>query len=308
MSAPSRNIDVALLRAFVAVVETGSVTRAANLLSLTQAAVSQQIKRLEELFGAELFDRGNRALRTSADGERLLPHAQSMLTMNDAVWGLMSKPHYEGELRVGVPHDVVEPNLPPVLKRFDRAWPRVHVTLTSGISVDLLAQLEKGELDVALSTLPTSPRGTELLLRDPLVWAGVPGGQAHLRHPLPVSFGSPNCAFRASAISALSKAKRDWRPVCEATVLDAVKATVYADTAIAPMLLSAVPADLHVLDDADGLPALPPFCINMHLRRGARSALAEEFASFVRQEFVSRYGERRQAASAASEQIEMERS
>ncbi len=308
MAATSRNIDVALLRAFVAVVETGSVTRAAQLLGLTQAAVSQQLKRLEELFGVELFDRSNRAVRASANGERLLSHAQTMLTMNDTVWGLMSRPHYEGGLRVGVPHDVVEPNLPPVLRRFDRAWPRVHVTLTSGITVELLAALEAGELDVALSTLAKPPAGAELLLRDPLVWVGVPGGQAHLRDPLPVSFGSPNCAFRACAIAALAAAKRDWRPVCEAAVLDAVKATIYADTAVAPMLLSAVPNDLQVLETADGLPPLPPFCINMHLRRSGRSAVAEEFATFVRQEFACRYGERRQSARAASEQVELERS
>lgn len=308
MAAPSRNIDVALLRAFVAVVETGSVTRAAHLLSLTQAAVSQQLKRLEELFGVELFDRTNRALRTSANGERLVPYAQSMLTMNDALWGLMSKPHYEGELRVGVPHDLVEPNIPPVLKRFDRAWPRVHVTLISGITVDLLAALEAGDLDVALSTQPATPKDGELLLRDPLVWVGAAGGQAHLREPLPVSFGSPNCAFRASAIAALAAVKRDWRPVCEASVLDAVKATIYADTAIAPMLLSAVPSDFTVLEAQDGLPPLPPFCINMHLRRSGRTPIAEEFASFVRQEFASRYGERRQAANAASEQRLMEHS
>ena len=308
MAALSRNIDVALLRAFVAVVETGSVTRAANLLSLTQAAVSQQLKRLEELFGVELFDRSNRALRTSADGERLLPHAQTMLTMNDALWGMMSKPHYEGELRVGVPHDVVEPNIPPVLKRFDRAWPRVHVTLVSGITVELLNDLDEGRLDVALSTQPSTPKDAELLLRDPLVWVGAQGGQAHLREPLPVSFGSPNCAFRASAIKALAAVRRDWRPVCEASVHDAVKATLYADTAIAPMLLSTVPPGLQVLEVEHGLPTLPPFCINMHLRRSGRSAVAEEFATFVRQEFTCRYGERRQAASAASEQIQLERS
>jgi DNA-binding transcriptional LysR family regulator len=304
----SRNIDVGLLRAFVAVVETGSVTRAAHLLNLTQAAVSQQLKRLEELFGVELFDRTNRTLRTTAEGERLLSHAQAMMTMNDAVWGLMSKPHYEGEIRVGVPHDVVEPNIPPVLKRFDRAWPRVHVTLTSGITLDLLAELERGELDVALTTERDVPEAASLLLRDPLVWVGAPGGQAHLRDPLPVSFGSPNCAFRASAIAALARAKRDWRPVCQAAVLDAVKATLYADTAIAPMLLSTVPDNLTVLEAADGLPELPPFCINMHSRRAGRSLVAEEFANFVKQEFASRYGERRQAAEAAAEQKILEQS
>ena len=55
--------------------------------------------------------------------------------------------------------------------------------------------------------------------------------------------------------------------MCEASVLDALKATLYADIAIAPMLLSAVPEGLTVLEAEDGLPALPPFCINMHLRR-----------------------------------------
>lgn len=300
----SRNIDVGLLRAFVAVIETGSVTRAAHLLNLTQAAVSQQVKRLEELFGVELFDRTNRTLRTTAAGERLLSHAQKMMTMNDALWGLMSKPHYEGGVRVGIPQDVVEPNIAPVLKRFDRAWPRVQVSLTSGVTLDLLASLERGELDLTLTTEQAVPEHAELLLRDPLVWVGARGGEAHLRQPLPVSFGSPVCAFRASAIAALAAIGRDWRPMCEASALDALKATLYADIAVAPMLLSAVPQGLTVLEVEDGLPALPPFCINMHLRRVGRSAVAEEFASFIRQEFASRYGERRQAASAASEQHE----
>jgi hypothetical protein len=74
------------------------------------------------------------------------------------------------------------------------------------------------------------------------------------------------------------------------------------------MLLSAVPDGLAVLEAEDGLPPLPPFCINMHLRRVGSSAVAEEFASFVRQEFASRYGERRQSAAAAAEQKVLERS
>jgi hypothetical protein len=96
--------------------------------------------------------------------------------------------------------------------------------------------------------------------------------------------------------------------MCEASALDALKATLHADIAVAPMLLSAVPDDLVALEAADGLPSLPPFCINMHLRRVGSSAVAEEFASFVRQEFASRYGERRQSAAAAAEQKVLERS
>jgi hypothetical protein len=91
--------------------------------------------------------------------------------------------------------------------------------------------------------------------------------------------------------------------MCDASSLDALMATLYADTTVAPMLLSAVPYDLNALEAVDGLPALPPFCINMHLRRLGRSDIAEEFASFVRQEFTSRYGERRQTAAVAAHKV-----
>ena len=82
-----RDIDIALLRAFVAVVETGSVTGAAALLNLTQAAVSQQLKRLEELFGTELFERHHKRLVLKPNGERLIAHAHRLIALNDEVWG-----------------------------------------------------------------------------------------------------------------------------------------------------------------------------------------------------------------------------
>src|SRR6478736_5031760 len=116
-----RNIDIGLLRAFIAVVETGSVTDAASLLNLTQAAVSQQLKRLEELFGTELFERHHKRLTLKPNGERLVAHAHRLISHNDEVWGAMSAPAYAGEVRVGVPHDIVGTYLPPILRRFDKA-------------------------------------------------------------------------------------------------------------------------------------------------------------------------------------------
>jgi DNA-binding transcriptional LysR family regulator len=109
-----RDIDVSLLRAFVAVVETGSVTGAAQILNLTQAAVSQQLKRLEELFDTELFERHHKRLALKPNGERLIGHAQRLIALNEEVWGAMSRPAYAGEVRLGVPHDIVGPYLPPI--------------------------------------------------------------------------------------------------------------------------------------------------------------------------------------------------
>lgn len=288
----SHNIDIALIRAFLAVVETGSVTRAAALLNLTQAAVSQQLKRLEDLFGQALFERANRALTPTAAGERLVPHAERLLALNEEVWSFMHAPDYEGEIHVGVPWDIVQPTLPPVLKRFDRAWPRVRVMLVADVTVTLLEQLKRGALDLTLTTEQNVPGRAELLLRDPLVWVGAAGGEAHLRRPLPLSFGAPTCAFRAAALSALTKAKLDWRPVSEAPSNDAVKASLLADTAVAPMLRSSLSAGLQALDAQSGLPRLPDFNINMYMRPAGVTPIAEEFAKFVRQEFVCRYGDR----------------
>ena len=147
-----RDIDIGLLRAFVAVVETGSVTGAASLLNLTQAAVSQQLKRLEELFGTELFERHHKRLSLKPNGERLVAHAQRLIALNDEVWGTMSAPAYEGEVRLGVPHDIVGPYLPPILKRFDKAWPRVRVSLECRTTPQLLELLRQGRVDLTLTT------------------------------------------------------------------------------------------------------------------------------------------------------------
>ena len=100
-----------------------------RLLNLTQAAVSQQLKRLEELFGTELFERHHKRLALKPNGERLIAHAQRLIALNDEVWGAMSAPAYAGEVRLGVPHDIVGTYMPPILSRFDKAWPRVRVAL-----------------------------------------------------------------------------------------------------------------------------------------------------------------------------------
>ncbi len=118
----ARNIDTALLRAFVAVVETGGMTRAGQLLNLTQAAISQQVKRLEDLFQAQLFEREKRTVHLTPEGERLLPLAERMLETNDQVWGAMTAPDFEGEVHLGVPYDIVKAFMPPILKSFNRAW------------------------------------------------------------------------------------------------------------------------------------------------------------------------------------------
>ena len=283
-----RDIDISLLRAFVAVVETGSVTGAAALLNLTQAAVSQQVKRLEELFSTELFERHHKRLALKPNGERLIAHAQRLIALNDEVWGAMSAPAYAGEVRLGVPHDIVGPYLPPILKRFDKAWPRVRVMLKCTTTPQLLELLRQGGLDLTITTEQRLGRGGETLMEDDLVWAGAVNGAAHRRDPLPISLGDENCEFRPSVLKALRDAGRDWRPVCEVSSMEPLLASIEADLAVGPFLRRSIPDYLTVVDDRR-LPKLPKFLINMYLPPAKQNEIAVELARHIGSEFATRF-------------------
>ena len=96
-----------LLRTFLAVVEGGGVTPAAAALNKSQAAASQQIKRLEEMLDCRLFERVGRKLVLAPAGERLLAQAQRVVSQADGLLSNMRRPAFEGEVRLGVPYDII---------------------------------------------------------------------------------------------------------------------------------------------------------------------------------------------------------
>jgi DNA-binding transcriptional LysR family regulator len=264
MQAVHRDIDVAIVRAFLTVVETGSVTEAARQLNLSQGAISQQIKRLEQLSGKHLFTRSGRRLILSAEGQSLTGSAAHLLSSNDQLWAALRQPAFVGEVRFGAPYDIIGSYTPPILRRFSKSFPAIRVTLVCKDSVLLLADLKAGNIDIALTTELGCGKGGETLRSDRLVWVGARGGDAHTRNPLPVSLGAEACVFRPIAIAALRKARREWLAVCEVSNMEPVRATLEADLAIAPLLSHSVPESLEVLAASRSLPKLPVFRINLY--------------------------------------------
>lgn len=291
----TRDIDVALLRAFIAVVETGGVTAAARSLNRTQAAVSLQIKRLEELFGAELFEREHKRLRLAPAGERLLGSAKRLVALNDDIWGAMTTPEFEGEVRLGVPYDIVTSLLPPVLQRFNKAWPRIQVSLECKASTLLLEDMSEGRIDLTLTTEVDVGPGGEALLSDRLVWVGAPGSTTHLQRPLPLALGCRHCRFRPEVVKTLQAAGIAWRMVSEGSHMEAVYATLKAGLAVSPLLSTSVPDYLEVLGADSQLPELPDFVVNLYPPRAGANAVAEELARHIRQDFEARFGPYRPA-------------
>jgi DNA-binding transcriptional LysR family regulator len=285
----ARNLDVSLLRAFVAVVDAGGMTAATGVLNLTQAAVSQQIKRLEETLGEELITRDRRGIKLTTAGERLFGRAKRMLALNDEIWTEMTTPEFEGEVRLGIPSDIVTTYLPTFLKDFARRYPRVQISLNSGSSASLRSKLYGGQVDVVLATEMTCDPDGENLVMDRLVWVGARGGDAARQRPLPVSIGCSDCAFRAPIREALQKAGIEWRSVSEVTNTSAQVATVAADIAVMAWMASTVPSGFDVLGADSGLPALPPFMVNLYLPRDGGNHVVQELARHIREAVADRH-------------------
>ncbi|WP_321818950.1 MULTISPECIES: LysR substrate-binding domain-containing protein [unclassified Burkholderia] len=285
MRTMTRNLDIALLRAFVTVADHGSMTAASRALHLTQGAVSQQVARLETLSGP-LFVREHRNLLLTADGERLLAQARRLLAAHDALLTELTAGAMEGAVRIGAPQDLVGSCLAPILKGYAHAHPQVALSLVCASSPALRKALRQGEIDVALIEAPVGPSRGECIAVDRLVWVGAKGGSAHLQTPLPVSMVDQTCAFRPTVLDALRACDRAWRTVFENGSIDATAATVRSDLAVTVWLASTVPADLDILPADSGLPALPNFAINLHLPRGQHAPAAAELARHLRNGFA----------------------
>ncbi|QYK40546.1 MAG: LysR family transcriptional regulator [Paracoccaceae bacterium] len=269
-----RTMDLTALRSFVAVAEAGGVTRAAGLLNLTQSAVSMQLKRLEEMLGVALFLRAARRMALTPEGEQLLGYARRMVEMNDEAMLRLTCSSFEGEIRLGVPHDIVYPAIPGILKRLAGAFPRVRVNLASSFTLLLKDGFARGGFDAIVTTEAQPGPGGEVLARRNLVWVGATGGRAWHRRPLRLGF-KDTCIFRPAAQLALDAAGMSWEMAYDGESEQAIEATLAADLAISARLEGALPADTEVIDSRGMLPDLGSLAICLYTAPTLKGPAAE---------------------------------
>lgn len=284
-----RNLDMVALRSFVAVADAGGVTRASGFLNLTQSAVSMQIKRLEDLLGVELLDRSGRQIALTAAGEQLLGYARKMLALNDEVFGRLTRDPHEGEIVLGVPHDIVYPVIPQVLQHFARAYPRMKVTLISSFTRVLKAQFGRGECDIILTTEDGVDPNGETLVELPLVWVGAPGGTAWRQRPLRLAY-EHNCIFRQGVQAALDAAGIAWQMAVESDSTRTIEASVSADLAVHTVLAGSEPPYVERVAHGGALPELKRMKVNLYVADPAHSATVTELACLIRRAYAARTG------------------
>lgn len=282
-----KNLDLTALRSFVVVAETGGVTKAAGFLNLTQSAVSMQLKRLEESLGTTLFSRAGRGLELTAHGDQLLSSARRMLLLNDEIFTRLMVDETAGEVVLGVPHDLVYPHIPGVLRRFAQEYPRVKVQLRSSFTLTLKEQFARGEVDVMLTTEDEVGEGGEVLGARDLVWIGAPDGQAWRKRPLPLAYEHA-CIFRPFVQRRLDEEGVDWEMAVFSESTRSVEATLTADLAVHTSIAGAEPPHLARIDHGGALPHLRAYNINLYHASHGEGPIVEVLADLIRQAYAAR--------------------
>jgi DNA-binding transcriptional LysR family regulator len=251
------------LRAFVAVADHRSFTRAAVTLNRTQSAVSMQIKRLEDRIGVELFARTKANVDLSAAGEGLLGYARRILALNEEAVGRLAERKVEGVVRLGVMDDYGVHVVPPLLASFLAGYPRIHVEMETGLTSFMPAKLGK-TYDLVIAMHPEGSREGEFLRREQAVWATSTSVAVEHQEPLPVALYPQGCLFRKWAIEALDAARRPWRLAFVSHSLAAVEAIAAQGLAVTVVKTGTFPPRLRPLSDRNGMPRLPAADICLH--------------------------------------------
>ena len=274
-------IDIEQLRTFVAIVETGSFTQAADVVHKTQSAVSMQIKKLEERLDHPIFARDGRGSKLTEHGERLLDYARRIVKLNVEALAAFSDAELCGRVRLGVPDDYADRYLPEIMARFSRVYPGAELTVVCAPSVDLIAHIDAGEIDLAIITTCEGHRAAEIFRRERLWWVTSSRHSVHREERLPLALGRATCMWRRSAIERLGAIGRPHRILYTSANSGAVAAAVLAGLAVSVFPESGVRPGMRLLTTADGFPELPSCDIGLLRNTHESSALADALAGHI---------------------------
>jgi DNA-binding transcriptional LysR family regulator len=252
----SQDLQIDWLRAFLAVVDTGSMTAAARQVSRSQSAVSMQIRKLEDSVGRALLNRGAGSITLTPAGYDLLGHARRLMELHSATLAALHGGSVHGRITLGVPDDYVMSYLAPVLRTFASRFSEVELTLICEPSISLVAKVERGEIDLALATRDLPSRG-EFLFQEELVWVGSDQHEVWKRNPLPIAIHGLDSRLRAKLFAALAEQQREYRVVYNSPNVMGQLAIADSGMAVAVITRCSLLPGLKLLDSRHGLPALP---------------------------------------------------
>lgn len=278
-------IETSWLRTFVAVVDCGNFTQAADAIGLTQSAVSMQIKKLEEAVNALLFERTSKGVMLNGAGERLLPNARRILNMLSETTDMLGTRALKGSVRIGIPEEYGYAILTGALANFAKLQPGVDVTVRYAPSSEQLSALRSDKLDLAIVFEWENFSDAEMLMSDPTVWVTSELHCTHEADPLPIAVYENSAWCRDFAIRSLEDRNIHHRIAYSSQTCGGLKLAVASGLAIAPLSRSNIPDGCRELTFADGFADIDASRVVIHRRSGVRSPAADGMVNALREAF-----------------------
>ncbi|MEH3825692.1 transcriptional regulator LrhA [Enterobacter roggenkampii] len=254
---PIMNLDLDLLRTFVAVADLNTFAAAAAAVCRTQSAVSQQMQRLEQLVGKELFARHGRNKLLTEHGIQLLGYARKILRFNDEACMSLMFSNLQGVLTLGASDESADTILPFLLNRISSVYPKLALDVSVKRNAFMVEMLNENKVDLVVTTHRPGQFDCLTLRTSPTHWYCAAEYVLQKGEPVPLVLLDDPSPFRDMVLTALNEANIPWRLAYVASTLPAVRAAVKAGLGVTARPVEMMSPDLRVLGKSDGLPALP---------------------------------------------------
>ncbi|HXZ08075.1 MAG TPA: LysR substrate-binding domain-containing protein [Paraburkholderia sp.] len=275
------SLDPELVRAFVAVVDSGGFTAAAKLLHRTQSTISLRIRTLEERLDTHMFLRNSRRLALSHDGENFLIYARRILQVQNEAIAALTRTSRENVIRFGLPEDYAELWLPDLLKKFYELRPDARPHVHCRMSLELLERLQAGELDLALVVRHGTQPGGRHLGREDVVWAAHRDFTLTSEASVPLALFPETCCYRQRGLEALAALERPYHVVYTSQSPTGIRIAVNQGAAVTIIDRCTLPAGWRVLGAQEGLPPLPPADLELHRSAAMREPEVDDLISLI---------------------------
>ena len=229
------NLDINSLRSFVLFNQLGSLSLTADKVGRTQAAVSLQLKRLEDQLGCTLFNKSGRRIVLSGAGEKLLDYAQKIIQLNDVALNSV-RTQLEGEVSLGLTQDLANEWLLPVFHQFKLNHPKVKINIIVESNSNLEKRYKENKLDMVILARK-SKTGT------PMLWVGT-DLQKNINVPINLILFEGPCLFREMAIKNLKEAGIAFNITFTSSNLTAMWSAVRAGLGVTLRSSIGLPKDL----------------------------------------------------------------
>ncbi|WP_288390541.1 LysR family transcriptional regulator [uncultured Acinetobacter sp.] len=202
--------DPRLLRAFVAIVETGSFTLAADQLHMTQSTISQQLARLEHAVGKPLIERQSRCLQLTTAGESLLGYARRILALQLEAQNVLSTTTGSIPIRIGVPEDIMNTEMARLLHSFSEAHRSIRLDVTAGLSRDLMTRYRAGQFDIVVVKEPMASADHFATFPEAIAWFESQHFSQVWPDPIPLVTFPQGGLYRDEMFDFIERERKHW--------------------------------------------------------------------------------------------------